>query len=63
MEDLAYVIKNKDYGYFVNEEYVEGWGQAPSFSNDINNAMLFGNRADCSKYKYYGEPEEIKIRR
>jgi len=62
MEDMVFVIKNKDYGYFVNEEYIEGWGEAPSFSDDINNAMLFKNHADCSKYKCYGEPIEIKIK-
>lgn len=61
MEELVYVIRNKYYGYFVGEEYVQGWGDAPSFSDDINNAMLFGSLADCSKYKCYGEPKELKI--
>lgn len=62
MEDMIFVIKNKDYGYFVSEECVEGWGDTPNFSNDVNNAMLFKNLTDCSKYKCYGEPIEIKIK-
>lgn len=59
MVEILYVIKNKDYGYFVSEEYVEGWGEVPNFSHDLNNAMLFKNRTDCSKYECYGEPNRI----
>ena len=62
MEEITFVIKNKDYGYFVSEEYVPCSGEIPNFSNDINNAMLFGNLTDCLKYECYGKPIKIVIK-
>ena len=60
-ETKLYVIKNKDYGYFVDEKFIQGL-VLPAFSDNLQDSEIFKNKVGLKRFECYGEPVEVKLR-